>query len=173
MSEPSVRDAKTEAELQRQALVEFQQNPVAFIQREIDQAIKAHLLVANEDGQARVAMQGFLRQNPDAEPVMNYILEEVARLIESDTDGVLAPWPDLFQEALSNFVTKFQGNVKESTVSVPNKAPEMPFIEQGKLPSKAPAARVFTRSEIGKMSPQEYLANEAVIRQAFKENRIQ
>jgi hypothetical protein len=71
MPEPSVRDAKTEAELQRQALVEFQQNPIAFIRREIDQAIKAHLLVANEDGPARVAMQGFLRQNPDAEPVMN------------------------------------------------------------------------------------------------------
>jgi hypothetical protein len=49
----------------------------------------------------------------------------------------------------------------------------MPFVEQGKLPSKAPVPRVFTRSEIGKMSPQEYLANEAVIRQAFKENRIQ
>ena len=150
--------------------IAFQKDPVAFVRNEVDQAIKAHLLLANEGGQAQVALQSFLQQHPDAQPVMNYILDEVAQLIDNDSDGVLAPWTDLFNQALANFVTKFQGNVK--VPSKPPKEPMNPVVEQGKLPLKSVSPRSFTRDEIGRMSPQEYLANEASIRLAFKEGRI-
>lgn len=153
-------------------LIAFQKDPVAFVRNEVDQAIKAHLLLANEGGQAQVAMQTFMQQHPDAEPVMNYILEEVARLIEEDDDGVLAPWTDLFNQALANFVTKFQGNLKGASTPLPPKEPMNPVVEHGKLPVKSVSPRSFTRDEIGRMSPQEYLANEASIRLAFKEGRI-
>jgi hypothetical protein len=153
-------------------LIAFQKDPVAFVRNEIDQAIKAHLLVANEGGQAQVAMQAFIQQHPDAQPVMNYILDEVARLIDSDDDGVLAPWTDLFNQALENVVTKFHGNLKSSTPTKAPKEPMNPVLEQGKLPTKSVSPRSFTRDEIGRMSPQEYLANEASIRLAFKEGRI-
>ncbi len=156
----------------KEDLIAFQKDPVAFVRNEVDQAIKAHLLVANEGGQVQVAMQAFIQEHPDAQPVMNYILDEVARLIDSDDDGVLAPWTDLFNQALENFVTKFQGNLKVPAKSPTPKEPMNPVLEQGKLPTKSVSPRSFTRDEIGRMSPQEYLANEASIRLAFKEGRI-
>jgi hypothetical protein len=153
-------------------LLQFKKDPIAFIRKEIDTAIKAYLLVANEDGQARMAMQQFVKEHPDAEPVMSYILEEVARLIEEDTDGVLTPWNELFNQALENFTQKFQGTLKPSENTPPKERPKTPFVEQGKLPMKGSVPRSFTREEIGKMSPEEYLANEAAIQQAYKEKRI-
>lgn len=153
-------------------LTQFKKDPIAFIRKEIDTAIKAYLLTANEDGQARMAMQQFVKEHPDAEPVMSYILEEVARLIEEDEDGVLAPWNELFNQALENFVMKFQGTLKPSENRSPKERPKTPFVEQGKLPMKGISPRTFTRAEIGKMSPEEYLANEAAIQEAYKEKRI-
>jgi hypothetical protein len=157
------------------ALHAFQQDPIAFIRQEIRQAVHTTMLTAHEDGQARVAMEELARQNPGASEFMPLIIAEVKTIIANDDDGVLAPWPLLFQQGLERLSRKLETHLAQNkSVMEPGTAePSTPFVEMGRLqPSSTPVPKSFTRQEIDRMSLEDYMRQEQSIRDALKNGRI-
>jgi len=169
-----MNEAEKQARLESEAL--FRQDPVGFIRQEIQRAVQGELLHANEDGQARMAIDAFLRANPEAAPFMGYVLNEVSEIIQNDDDGVLAPWPELLQQGLQQFSGKIDAQMKGTqggAVAPPVVMPQSPVVEQGKNSGTgAMAPQAFSRADIAKMSVDDYIKNEDAIRAAMKAGKI-
>jgi hypothetical protein len=165
-----------DATLQHEAERAFRENPVAFIRQEIRQAVEATILSANEDGQARVAMEELARQNPGAAEFMPLIIAEVKDIIANDDDGVLAPWPQLFQQGLERLTLKLEKQLKGGTTlkeATPTAVPKSPFVEAGTLPTGGKSAPPpITRDSIARMSLEEFMRHEASIKQAFRNGQV-
>ncbi len=124
----------------------------------------------------------FRKEHPDAVPFEPFIMQEVAKLIEDDDDGVLAPWDELLAMAYTNFQATFKDTLNtinqqqtadqssaEAMVAAKNQPPHMEGSTQRNMPQALPS---FTRKQIARMTPAEFSKHEAAIESAMKHGRI-
>jgi len=159
-------------------LNQFYQDPVNFIRRVVNDSAEKYLTDLKEQAELHGALRIARQSNAEFGQFENFILQEVADIIQHDPDGVIAPWPDLLTQGYEQFKTKFQALVKQnpdwllqhqdqSQLIVPEKTMENTGVR--KTPEIPPT---FTRQQIASMSPAEFLAQEAAIDRALKLNRI-
>ena len=160
-----------------QALREaFDADPVGFIKDIIAQEAEGHLAKLTEtlaeSAQIQQTVLALRKHNPEFAQFEPYILQEVAHLIQNDPDGILDPWPVLFDKAMAAFKANFQkimaNQVPEGAKNEPSKAQMEPA---GNRDGSNKPQR-FTRNQIAQMSLDEYLRNESAIGEALKAGRI-
>ena len=180
-SQPPAQAPNPQAEqaLQQQAhetiLNDFLSDPIGFIQDVVNQSAEQHLANLKDEAELKGAMRVIRRDEPDFERFQPFILQEVAKLIENDPDGVLDPWDDLLRKGLKNFKEKFKKTLAENPELLLKQQQEAqkPLME-GATPRKPrPRLPSFTREEIAQMSVQEFIQNEQAIEQALRMKRIQ
>ncbi len=123
----------------------------------------------------------FRKEHPDAVPFEPFIMQEVARLIDADDDGVLAPWDELLATAYTNFQATFKDTLKQLDTA-PAKAPTSggavtteaspPHMEGSTQRNMPQALPTYTRKQIARMTPAEFTKHEAAIEAALKHGRI-
>ena len=170
---PSAPEAETEAMSPAQALDLLVQNPVAFVRSIVDQAARMHLADLKEEAELRGAMQAFRKNYPEFDRFEPFILQEVARLIREDEDGVIYSWPTLLEKGMQNFRGKLSETVRAAqdgndTASSPD-PPRIEASANRKLPTPPPS---FTRDQISRMSLEDFLKHEDAINTALQERRI-
>ncbi|MEB3207075.1 MAG: hypothetical protein VKK59_07000 [Vampirovibrionales bacterium] len=154
----------------------FNADPVGFIKGIIAQEAEGHLAklseTLSESAQIQQTVLALRKHNAEFAQFEPYILQEVAHLVQNDPDGVLEPWPVLFDKAMANFKANFQKIMAE-------KAPEASKSQQAGLQMEpagnrdgASRPQHFTRNQIAQMSLDEYLRNEPAIGEALKAGRI-
>lgn len=167
----------------QEALRQFEQNPIGFIQGVIDQVAGQHLDTMREQIELQSALFFARKHDADFQRFEPYILQELARLIQNDEDGILDPWPDLIERAKDQFRQKFV----QLAQSNPHQLQEL--LQVGKSPAgggttgtayqeKATNRRSvvepgsFSRKAIASMSMDEFLEQEEAINQALRDQRI-
>ncbi|MEB3246171.1 MAG: hypothetical protein VKJ06_09345 [Vampirovibrionales bacterium] len=162
------------------ALLEaFYANPVGFIKGIIADEAETHLAKVGKDMQESAQLEQAIlmlrKHEPDFEKLEPYVLQEAARLIETDEDGVIDPWPVLLDKALASV----KKNLKEMIAK--EITPEGAQASVPKLPKQmAPAgprdassrAQHFTRQQIAQMSLAEFMRHEPAINAALARGEI-
>ena len=174
---PSVKpDSETLKQLPPDiALQQLHQDPVKFVQQVVNAAAIDHLQRLKEEAELQGALNAFRRVHPDAQRFEPFILQEVARLLQSDSGYAAMPWDALLEKGLAVFREKFKAtltanpDMKNQANNGNKNGAQMEGVGNRKLPSAAPA---FTRNQIANMSLPEFIAQEQAINDALKNNRI-
>lgn len=182
-SEPPAGSMSKELSPQ-QAREAFEQDPVGFVTRIVDQLATLHLQNLKEQVELQAALQALRQSQPEFRQFEPFILQELAHLIQSDEDGILDPWPQLLNRATTRFRERFQQLAKQqpelikpllnaaaATQDTPPSA-VYPYLEQPGNRQPLPADPSFSRQQIKRMSLDEFLAQEDAINQAMRQNRI-
>lgn len=155
-----------------QALALFQQNPVGFIQRIVGDAAQYHLAMLKEQAELDGAVQAFQKTHPDFQRFQQFILQEAADLLQNYDSVATGSWPQILEKAMENFKQKFTQSIQDNQSSGAGASQNPPYMEGSANRSTMEMPASFTREQIGKMSMQDFLKNEAAINDALKNNRI-
>jgi hypothetical protein len=166
----------------------FMANPaeyVAAIAQTVVEKNADHFLVnMREEAEFKGALRAFRAAYPDAIPFETLIFDEVAKIIHTDEDGVLAPWNELLEQGLQRFQIVFKETLKNSPELLKNNSNDnlgtsTPIYKTAlavmegsgarKMPKVLPS---FTRDQIAKMSPAQFSENEVAIEEAMRLGRI-
>lgn len=162
-----------------EAMKQFEKDPVGFIQGIIEASAGQHLDLMREQLELQSALHFARRYQPDFQRFEPFILQELAQLIQQDEDGILDPWPDLLDRAMERFRERFLALLKKDPEKVKELlAPEASFDTKAhkekasnkKTKTNAPN---YTRKQIESMTLEDFIAQEATINQALKDQRIQ
>jgi hypothetical protein len=160
-----------------QHLAHFCQDPESYIRQIVTQEAEKHLINLKETAELQGALNMMRKAQPDFSRFEPFILREVARNLQEDDDGKIAPWPDLLEQGLKHFKEKFSTLIKDKTYSSQplqeNPMTERAHMEGAQQRKTLPASPNFTAQQIEHMSLEEFLNHEADINQALKDGRIQ
>lgn len=148
------------------------QDPIGFVQQIVETEAQKHLYSLKEEAELNGAISSFRKAHPEFDKFRDMILPEVARLIQSDEDGHIAPWTSLLEKALENVKTALAETVKQEVKTMQQNAPQPPFVEgkSNRVQPELPPS--FTQEQIRNMSMAEFLKNEAAIDDALRNGRI-
>jgi len=160
----------------QQALELLMQNPVSFIQQLINRSAESYLADLKEEAELRGALHAFRKANPDIGQFEPFILQEVARLIQTDPDGIIDPWHILLEKAKTGFSKNFQDMLESEAMKKrlqpTENTTEPPFMEgaANRVLTEMPPS--FTREQIANMSLADFLKHETAINDALANKRI-
>lgn len=162
-----------------QALDLLVKNPVEFVRNIVNDAARMHLADLKEEAELRGAIHAFRKNYPEFDRFEPFILQEVARLIREDADGVHDPWPALLEKAMQHFRGKLSDTLKSAqkedgdsdSASGPSPA-DPPRIETAANRTPSQPMPSFTREQISRMSLEDFLKYEDAINTALQARRI-
>lgn len=152
-------------------------DPVTFINALIEHAASRHLSDLKEEAELRGALNVFRRAHPEAAQFEPLIMQEVADIIQNDDDGVIDPWDKLLEKGIKRFEEKFRQRVQADPtlkaaarkMADASQAAHVEGSHTRKAPKTPPS---FTRDQIGRMSMDEFIAQEEAINEALRNRRI-
>ena len=159
----------------------FQQNPVAFMMDLMNAYFTLHVSALQQGGEFQAAMHALQQHDPAFVYYQQPILQEARAIVDQqgnptdpEGDGLVDNWITLLLKAKANVEAKLQQGGKENNLSMqsePAKATGIALeVSKNTLPKEVKPS--FTRQQIAKMTPAEYLKHEVAIKQALKEGRI-
>lgn len=157
----------------QQALALFSQDPVGFIQKIVNDAAGYHLAALKEQAELHGAISAFRQAHPEFQRFSKFILQEAANLLQRDDSVATDSWNQILEKAMDNFKQKLEQTIQENPSAMSQNDQNPPYIEGAGNRSAVEVPPSFTRAQIGKMSMQDFLKNEAAINDALKNNRIQ
>jgi hypothetical protein len=168
--------AGSDAMTAEQAMESLKADPVGFIRQVVDAAAEQHLTTLRDEAELQGVIRMMRMKHPEFLQFQPFILQETAELIKNDKDGVIDPWPVLLEKGMAAFREKFLAMAREYPerflMGDETDMAALRGTEGAANRERTPEPPKFNREQIQRMSLEEFMANEAAINEALRQNRI-